>query len=405
MPLDIADYSSVLRHSRVRVVFGDGTLRKLGALAVDEGATRVLLVTDPGIVRAGHAQRAMDSLREAGVEVTLFDGACENPTTREVDAGLHIARELGIDFLVGLGGGSSMDCAKGINFLLTNGGEMMDYWGVNKATQPMLPLICVPTTAGTGSEAQSFALITDPDTHQKMACGDEKALPRVAILDPELIATVPHGVAAATGIDAVAHAIETAGCKKRTAVSRELSVAAWGLLEPAFEKIISEAERSTPSPSKGEGRGEGDERRMNLSNSEPTMARARASMLLGAHLAGAAIEKSMLGAAHACANPLTARFNITHGISVGLMLPHVIRFNAAVGENPYHDLADAKNLARRVEFMLAAAKLPRCLSDVSVSRNSIAALADMAAEQWTAKFNPRHVESADMQRLYELALE
>lgn len=391
MPLDIADYSSVLRHSRVRVTFGDGTLRRLGALAVDEGATQVLLVTDPGIVRAGHAQRALDSLREAGVEVTVFDGACENPTTREVDTGVMIARELGIDFIVGLGGGSSMDCAKGINFLLTNGGEMMDYWGVNKATRPMLPLICVPTTAGTGSEAQSFALITDPDTHQKMACGDEKALPRVAILDPELIATVPQAVVAATGIDAVAHAIETAGCRKRTAVSRELSVAAWGLLEPAFEAVVG-ATGSNVEKSKS--------RKVEISE----LAAARASMLLGAHLAGAAIEKSMLGAAHACANPLTAKFSITHGVAVGLMLPHVIRFNAETGENPYHDLADAEILARGVESMLAAANLPRCLRDVSVPANSIAGLADMAVEQWTAKFNPRYVESADMQRLYELAL-
>src|SRR5205085_7759555 len=112
-----------------------------------------------------------------------------------------IAREFKPDVIVGLGGGSAMDCAKGINFLLTNGGRMPDYWGVNKATKPMLPMIAVPTTAGTGSDAQSFALISDPETHQKMACGDEKALPRLAILDPDLTATQPPKLAAPTGHD------------------------------------------------------------------------------------------------------------------------------------------------------------------------------------------------------------
>ncbi len=450
-----------LRHSPVRVVFGEGTLAKLGALAIDEGATRVLLVTDPGIVRAGHVQRALDSLREAGAEVTLFDGVCENPTTREVEAGLHIARELAIDFIVGLGGGSSMDCAKGINFLLTNGGRMHDYWGVGKATQPMRPMICIPTTAGTGSEAQSFALITDPDTHQKMACGDKKALARVAILDPELIATVPPGVAAATGIDAVAHAIETAGCRKRTAISRELSVAAWRLLNGAFAWEQTEGPRGrgaegssgqgdletgkngpdgagafedagtlnsgtlnsggeaarTPSPSKGEGWGEGDRPRTDAETSESTLARVRASMLLGAHLAGAAIEASMLGAAHACANPLTARFDITHGIAVGLMLPHVIRFNAETGENPYADLCDgnptdgstgdrianAEALAQRVESMLATNGLPRRLRDIGIPVESLGSLAQMAADQWTAQFNPRKVDSEALLDTYQAA--
>ncbi len=387
--------ADLLRHSGVSVVFGNGSLNKLGIASVDVGMTRVLLVTDPGIVRAGHAQRALNALRSAGVEVTLFDGVCENPTTREVEAGLLIARELGVDGLIGLGGGSSMDCAKGINFLLTNGGRMRDYWGVGKAALPMRPLICVPTTAGTGSEAQSFALITDPDTHQKMACGDPKALPRVAILDPELTDTIPAGVAAATGIDAVAHAIETAVCRVRTAVSLELSRAAWRLLDGAFDmamrRFSQEPNDAPPSAAIG----------------------ATADMLLGAHLAGAAIEKSMLGAAHACANPLTSMHGVTHGVAVGLMLPHVIRFNTASGgatsENPYAELihdgryADAESLARRVEQMLELARLPREWSELGVDRSTLPEMARMAAEQWTARFNPREVDAESLLELYEIA--
>ncbi|MBX3395724.1 MAG: iron-containing alcohol dehydrogenase [Phycisphaerae bacterium] len=397
MRFDLIESYSALRHSPVRIVFGEGSLRKLGSLAVEEGATRVLLVTDPGIVRAGHAERATQSLRDAGVEVTAFDGARENPTTHEVESGVRIARDLGVDFLVGLGGGSSMDCAKGINFILTNGGVMHDYWGIGKASKPMLPSICVPTTAGTGSEAQSFALITDPNSHQKMACGDRKALPRVAILDPELIATVPRAVAAATGIDAVAHAIETAACNKRTPASRELSRTAWRLLNPAFESAI------TGAATESHGR--------NPAHVESELS-VSSAMLLGAHCAGAAIEASMLGAAHACANPLTSMYGATHGIAVGLMLPHVIRFNAVGASDPYSDLCgdgplgvrNAEELACRVEVMLQTAGLPRRLSDIGVTLDAIPDLADMALLQWTARFNPRDLTVESLREIYLAAL-
>jgi alcohol dehydrogenase len=370
--------SAILSHSRTRVLFGPGKLAELGALAKREGAGRVLLVTDPGIVRAGHVERATRSLKDAGLAVAVFDGVAENPSTQHVDAGVHVAQRHRADFLVGLGGGSAMDCAKGINFIVTNGGAMADYWGVGKATKPMLPMIAVPTTAGTGSEAQSFALISDSVTHQKMACGDVKAACRWAILDPDLTLTQPPKVAAASGIDAVAHAVETAGSTKRNPVSLEMSREAWSRLDAAFERAVRDRRD--------------DE--------------ARADMLLGAHLAGAAIEQSMLGAAHACANPLTARLGIVHGIAVGVMLPHVVRFNSANGENPYAALSDdPERLARRLERLLEVGGLPRRLSDCGVPREMIPQLAAEAAGQWTASFNPRRVGQSEMLAVYELAWE
>ena len=166
-----------------RMVVGVDSIAQLGTLAAEFGIQRVLVVTDPGIVAAGHAQRGIDSLTAAGLTTETFDGARENPTTDDVNAGLEIARRFKPEMIVGLGGGSSMDCAKGINFLLSNGGEMKDYWGVGKATRDMLPMIAVPTTSGTGSEMQSFALISDAETHVKMACGDKRASCRIAILD------------------------------------------------------------------------------------------------------------------------------------------------------------------------------------------------------------------------------
>ncbi|MGD8331410.1 MAG: iron-containing alcohol dehydrogenase, partial [Acidobacteriota bacterium] len=154
----------------VRVEFGAGALARLGELVAELGGRRAMLVTDPGIAAAGHVERALASFAGMPVETTVFDGVAENPTTTHVETGCELAAAHDIDFLVGLGGGSAMDCAKGINFLLTNGGRMEDYQGAGKAMQPMLPSLGIPTTAGTGSEAQSFALIARAHSHQKMAC-------------------------------------------------------------------------------------------------------------------------------------------------------------------------------------------------------------------------------------------
>ena len=378
----------ILSNSPVQVVFGSRAAERLGESAAAHNGRTALLVSDLGIRDAGHVERAVLALRSTGLQVVVFDGAEPNPTTATLAAGLAIARAQRVDLIVGLGGGSAMDCAKGINLLLTNGGEIRDYRGdptseVLARRKPLLPMVLIPTTAGTGSEAQSFALISDAATHEKMACGDRRLpaggglRPRVAILDPDLTRTMPPNVAAATGIDAVTHAVETAGCRVRTDLSREFSKAAWQHLSKNYIHAVRDA-ANTP---------------------------AREAMLIGAHLAGCAIEQSMLGAAHACANPLTAVFDITHGVAVGLMLPHVIRFNAAGGENPYADLdADAERLARHVEALLFDADLPRRLRDCGVDEARLPELAELAAKQWTAGFNPRAVGPAELLSIYHAAL-
>src|SRR6266700_7674862 len=211
-PLPSFDYQP-----RTRIVFGLNSVERAGELARGLGAKVVLVVTDPGIVTAGHSDRVEHILQSCGLGVLVFDEVHENPTTRDVDKCLTVAKSAGVDTIVGLGGGSSMDTAKGCNFLLTNGGRVQDYWGVGKASRPMLPFIAIPTTAGTGSECQSFALISDEKTHQKMACGDPKAAAAIAILDPVLTLSQPPRVTACTGIDAIAHVVETAVTTKRTA--------------------------------------------------------------------------------------------------------------------------------------------------------------------------------------------
>ncbi|MEO6742285.1 MAG: iron-containing alcohol dehydrogenase, partial [Chthoniobacteraceae bacterium] len=195
---------------RTRLVFGAGSLGKVGTLAAELGARRALLVTDKGIAACGHAERARVALEAAGVSVTIFDSVRENPDTDDVRRCVETAIAAKVDLFIGLGGGSSTDTAKGSNLLLTNGGAVKDYWGVGKATKTLLPLIAIPTTSGTGSECQSAALIADEVTHQKMACLDPKISARIAILDPELTLSQPMRVTVCTGMDALSHAVETA---------------------------------------------------------------------------------------------------------------------------------------------------------------------------------------------------
>jgi alcohol dehydrogenase len=368
-----------------RVVFEPGALARLGEIVRSVGGSRVLLVTDAGLAHAGHPQRATKVMREAGLDVFTFDGVKENPTEREVGEGVVFARTHHVDCIVAVGGGSSMDCAKGVNFILTNGGRMADYKGHGKAAKPMLPSVGVPTTSGTGSEAQSYALITDERSHLKMACGDKKAAFRVAILDPEVTLSQPKSVTAVTGIDALAHAVEAFVCTKRNPISAMCALSAFRHLEPNFEPVLR----------------------------QPTNLAARSAMQLGAYLAGMAIENAMLGVCHSCANPLTAHYGITHGVAIGIMLPHVIRFNAPIVGNLYAELAGesglengrpaADVLADRVSELTAAAGLPQSLKECNVSETILHLLAEEAGQQWTARFNPRPVAEADILKLYQAA--
>ena len=377
--------------SRTRLVFGAGSVARVGALAGELAAKRVLLVTDAGIVAAGHAGRVQRNLEGSGARVTLFDRAKENPTTACVDDCVAAAKAAGVDAIIGLGGGSSMDTAKGCNFILTNGGRMQDYWGVGKATKPMLPFIAIPTTAGTGSELQSAALIADAVMHQKMACLDPKCAARIAVLDPVLTLSQPPRVTAGTGVDAIAHALETAVTTKRNSLSQRLSTEAFKLCIAAFPGVLR----------------------------NPNDLEARAQMQLGAAYAGAAIENSMLGAAHAAANPLTAHYGMAHGEAVGLMLPHVVRFNAneAGARAAYAALARAAELVihgdsderaamalgEGLDSLLGLAQMPRTLTECGVAESALSVLAEEAARQWTAGFNPRRVVKEDFVRLYTSA--
>jgi len=369
---------------RTRIIFGSGAIDQLGKLATELGGSRVLVVSDAGVVDAGHFQRGAACLRAMGLEVASFHDFGENPTTAMVDRGVSVAREFRPDLLIGLGGGSSLDCCKGINFVYSCGGSMHDYHGVGKATGDLLPMIAVPTTAGTGSESQSFALISDAATHVKMACGDPRAACRIALLDPQLTLTQPPRVTALTGIDAVSHAIESYVTTRRNPVSLTYARRAFGLLASGFPAVLRDANDLE----------------------------ARSQMQLGACFAGLAIETSMLGAAHATANPLTARYDIAHGQAVGLMLPAVIRLNGRHHPSWYAELlsevepvADPlqapERLAERVESWLRLAGLATSLTELEITGETIEQLCEDALKQWTGTFNPVPLDRQRAQSLYE----
>jgi len=372
------------QHLLQRVIFGEDTIDRLGNYAQDVSARTVLVVTDKGVRSAGYLDRALASLRKASLEVSVFDEVAENPTTNDIENGVQFARNCTRpDLIVGLGGGSPMDCAKGINFVLTSGAELQDNPGMQSFKEPLIPSIGIPTTAGTGSEAQSYAVIADADTHQKRAYGCQDGRFGTVLLDPKLTLSMPPNVTATCGADAISHALESYVSTRRSPVSKMLAREAWGRLHSGFSRVITNPKDIT----------------------------ARRDMLWGAHFAGAAIENSMLGATHAVANPMTARFDLVHGSAIAVMLPHVVDLNAEVSETLYGELVQtvglsedcrpAELLSKWLRRTFTRAGLPLRLRDCGINHGALPALAREASDQWTGRFNPRPVGEEDFLRLYE----
>lgn len=352
-----------------QVTAGPGCLTRLGKIAASLGF-RTMLVADRGIVAAGYAQLAEALLDGRGILTFLFQDIPENPDGQTVEQGNLFARTREVDSIVALGGGSSLDTAKGVNFLRTGGGNIRDYRGYGKVTGEMLPMIGIPTTAGTGSEAQSYAVISDAETHVKMACGAPGAAFRAVILDPLLLVSAPRHVIAQAGYDAISHAVESYVTLSGTPLSQAFSNEAWRLLDANYLRVLQ----------------------------EPGDAVAQERMQTGAFLAGLAIEHSMLGATHACANPLSANYGTVHGVAIAMLLEKVVRWN---GDARYCQLH--QDLPARLEELAQAGGLPRRLRDQNVPAADLPRLAEEAAQQWTGTFNPRAFDAAGALEIYQWA--
>ena len=404
---------AILKQSPVQVVFGDGALGEIGELAREAGGReRVLLVTDPAIIAAGHVARALEKLRSAGLDVITFDEVNPNPTTATVDAGLRVARGRSIDLIVGLGGGSALDAAKGINLLLTNGGAICDYWGdpppdVLARRAPLLPMILVPTTAGTGSEVTAASVLCDTDSGSKFGILSNHLRPKVAIIDPMLTVSCPPKVTAASGIDAITHAVEA-----YTAIDNE----AFPL--PEGESTVYQG-RHPLADVLAERAIELVGRHLRRAVDDGSDLEAREGMALAAMLAGMAFSNVGVAVVHALEYALNKTAHTPHGLGCGLLLPYVMRFNATARPSRMSRIAEllgeevagldaetaAKQAVTAVERLKADIGIPVGMSEVGVRAEQIPDMAKAAfAVKRILRVNPRSVTQENLESILQSAL-
>lgn len=381
---------------RPRIVFGPGSSARAGELAMAHNAASVLVVSDPGVAAAGHTDAVASVLRQHRISVHVFTDVPENPTLADVSACAAVTRRHGPDLIIGLGGGSALDVAKASIMICAEGMDIARRPGMTPSTRPHLPMIAIPTTAGTGSECQPHAVISDDETHTKAAFATSQSLPKVAVLDPALTTTQPRKVTADSASDAIVHAVEVWVTKPRNPLSSLFAGEAFSLLTGNLPTVLA----------------------------NPDDLDARGCVQLGATWAGLGIAHSMLGAAHAAGNALTARYRISHGAAVASMLPAVIRFNSqddvvraqyaalavrsgllANGSDPAErERCLVSALLDRLSSLWSLTGNPAGLSGFGVRAEDVGDLAAEAAKQRTGHFNPRTVSAGVFRELYAEAL-
>ncbi|BEV16856.1 iron-containing alcohol dehydrogenase [Herbaspirillum sp. DW155] len=294
-------------------LMGVGCAEEVGLQARALGARRVFLCTDVGMVRLGTADKIKAILESAALAVTVYDGSDPNPTDKNVEAGVQLYRASDCDAIVSLGGGSAHDCAKGIGMVVSNGGNIRDYEGLNKTSKPMPPFLAINTTAGTASEMTRFCIITNTDNHVKMALVDWRCTPNVAINDPLLMKDMPASLTAATGMDALTHAIEAYVSTAATPITDACALQAIRLIAQWLRPAVANAQHM----------------------------QARDQMAYAEYLAGMAFNNASLGYVHAMAHQLGGFYNLPHGVCNAILLPEVCSFNLIACPQRYADIADA----------------------------------------------------------------
>ncbi len=349
-----------------RILFGAGGLAELGKEARAFADERVLLVTDAGLVTAGVADKALGVLGDAGLRSAVYADVTANPSDRECCAAAAAAVEFGAQAIVGLGGGSALDTAKAAAALVTNGGRVKDWEDPRRLETAPLPLLAVPTTAGTGAEVTWVAVITDEDNHYKMSLLDPAIAPDVALLDPELTLSLPAGTTAATGMDALIHAIEAYTCKVANPVSDALALRAIGLIAEALPAAVKDGGN----------------------------AGARYDMLLASLLAGLAFGNADVGAVHCLGESLGGLFDTPHGLACSAFLPVVLEFNLEA------DLAKHAAVARALGADTAA------MSEAEAARSAVTVTRELMAEiAMPALRDLQQLAPADLEKLAHLSAE
>ncbi|HEY4565925.1 iron-containing alcohol dehydrogenase [Planococcaceae bacterium Storch 2/2-2] len=371
-------------------LFGVGSIQETGKRLKDANATKALLVTDKGLFDLGLADRIADIVKEAGVEVEIFPKAEPNPTDENVAEGVEAYKAANCDALVSLGGGSSHDAAKGIGIVVSNGGTIHDYEGVDQSKNPMVPLVSINTTAGTASEMTKFTIITDKKRSVKMAIVDKHVTPLVSINDPELMLGLPPALTAATGLDALTHAVEA-----------YMSTDANALTDSAAEKVFEIIPEFLPRA---------------YANGQDV--EAREQMVFAQFLGGMAFNNAGLGYVHAIAHQMGGFYNLPHGVCNAILLPHVSRFNLVGREDRFAKLAfylgenieglstleAAEKAIERIERLAADLNIPSGFAELGAKEEDIPTLAANAMKDVTAATNPRKARQSDIEELIRQAM-
>ncbi|MBF8756754.1 L-threonine dehydrogenase [Pseudomonas guariconensis] len=370
-------------------IMGIDCLEEAMAAIAGFGLRKALIVTDPGLVKAGVAERIAGMLAMRDIDSVVFDGAKPNPSIANVEAGLAMLRQARCDCVVSLGGGSPHDCAKGIALCATNGGHISDYEGVDRSSKPQLPLIAINTTAGTASEMTRFCIITDEARHVKMAIVDRNVTPILSVNDPALMVGMPQSLTAATGMDALTHAIEAYVSTAATPITDACALKAITLISDNLRQAVADG---------------GD-------------LKARENMAYAQFLAGMAFNNASLGYVHAMAHQLGGFYDLPHGVCNAVLLPHVQRYNAQVSAARLRDVAKAMGVKvcaldaeqgagaaiSAIEHLAAAIGIPAGLAELGAKVEDVPLLAANALKDACGLTNPRPASQAQIEAIFKAA--
>jgi len=368
------------------IVYGEGALELAGRHARNLGASKVMLVSDPGVAEHGWTSRVENSLRQAGIDLVRFTNVSPNPKDYEVKAGAERYREQGCDLIVAVGGGSPMDCAKGIGVVATNGGSILDYQGINEIPRPVPPLIFIPTTAGTSADISQFAIITDSRRGVKVAIVSKMVIPDIALVDPTTTVTMPPDLTAATGMDALCHAFEA-----------YVSTASSPITDMAAESAVKLVYANLAGAFR-----------------QPKEMKYRGNMMMASLMAGLAFSNASLGIVHALAHCLGGAFDLAHGECNAMLLEKVVAFNYQSAAAKYDRLAPligvdldycaASEKPARITAAIAELRyrlgITERLAERGITLDQLSRLAEAAAQDPCVATNPREPTVAELENLY-----
>jgi alcohol dehydrogenase class IV len=382
--------SRLLKFHAPEIVFGLDSMAEAAHAALRLGGVRPLLVTDPGLIEAGWVDELVGHLHDQGVQAQVWSALTPNPKDHEIAAGHEFYRSRGCDVLIALGGGSVIDAAKGIAILSANGGHILDYAGVDKATMPIPPLVVLPSTSGTGADVSQFCIVTDTVRNTKITILGRALVPDITVIDPRLLTTMPEWLNAATGLDALTHGIEAFVSLGHNQLTDHHALRSVVMVT---ENLVTTIER-------------------------PQDMAARVLMAQAALEAGLAFTNAILGAAHAMSHQVGGLLDLPHGVINGVLLPHVVRFNAEADPAPFATIAaclgiadkrapeleSALALADRLQDLARQVGVPRGLGELGVSADDVPVLARNAMADACITTNPRAADEAQLRALFLAAL-